>query len=76
MSPFLSSPDMPAGRAPAGAGPIGFAEDRPGEDRSGAVTENSALGHVLRRLAWEAAHPDVPHPAEFESSLECEAPMV
>lgn len=68
MSPFLSSPDRPAGRAPSGAGPI-----RPAEDRHGAVAENSALGHVLRRLAWEAAHPDATHPAEFESSLECEA---
>ncbi|MDX2528086.1 hypothetical protein PV367_06165 [Streptomyces europaeiscabiei] len=37
------------------------------------MAENSALGHVLRRLAWEAAHPDATHPAEFESSLECEA---
>ncbi|MFF7393658.1 hypothetical protein ACFZAE_35130 [Streptomyces scabiei] len=70
MSPFLSPSDTSAGRAPSGAGPIGPAEDCPDT-----VPESSALGHVLRRLAQEAAYPDAPHLAEFESSLECEAPM-
>ncbi|QFR01544.1 hypothetical protein F9278_41220 [Streptomyces phaeolivaceus] len=55
---------MSAGRAPAGAGPV-----RPAEDRPGTVAENSALGHVLRRLAREAAHPEASYIAEFESSL-------
>ncbi|MBZ3905292.1 MULTISPECIES: hypothetical protein [Streptomyces] len=68
MSPFLSSPNGSAGRAPAGAGPV-----RPAEDRPATVAENSALGHVLRRLAREAVHPEVSYLAEFESSLPCEA---
>lgn len=70
MSPFLSPPDLSAGRASSSADPIGPAEDCPDT-----VPESSALGHVLRRLAREAAHPEVPHLAEFESSLECETPM-
>jgi FXSXX-COOH protein len=70
VSPFLSSPDTSEDRAASGARPIGPAEDRPG-----AVTETSALGHVLRRLAREAAHPDATYPAEFESSLPSETRM-
>ncbi|WP_200308473.1 hypothetical protein [Streptomyces adelaidensis] len=48
---------------------------RPAEDRPRTGTANSALDHVLRRLEWEAANPDITHPAEFESSIEFEAPM-
>ncbi|MDT0569414.1 hypothetical protein RM704_18370 [Streptomyces sp. DSM 3412] len=70
MSLFLSSPETPAGPALSGAGLPGSAEDHPLT-----VAEDSVLGHVLRRLARDATHPEVPHLAEFESSLECEAPM-
>lgn len=69
MSPFLLSPNTPAGCALSGAGPVGFAEHGPR-----VVSENSALGHVVRRLVREAANPNVTHLAEFESALDYEAP--
>ncbi|MDX3612856.1 hypothetical protein [Streptomyces europaeiscabiei] len=39
------------------------------------VAADNALGHILRRLQHEAADPDVTHFAEFESSIDFEAPM-
>ncbi|ULR54881.1 hypothetical protein [Streptomyces deccanensis] len=39
------------------------------------VVADNALGHVLRRVEHEAADPDSTHFAEFESSIDFEAPM-
>ncbi|QYX75925.1 hypothetical protein [Streptomyces akebiae] len=39
------------------------------------VVADNALGHVLRRLEHEAIDPDGTHFAEFESSIDFEAPM-
>ncbi|MBE1601800.1 hypothetical protein SAMN06272781_1257 [Streptomyces sp. 1222.2] len=70
MPPFLFSTDTPAGCADSSAHPIWAARNR-----LCGVPENSALGHVLRRLVREAQNPIGTASADFESSLEYEAPV-
>lgn len=70
MSQFLSPSDLFVGHVLPGVGPL-----RPVGERPSTVAEDSALGHVLRRLGREAAQLGVTYLAEFESSLACESQM-
>ena len=70
MSAPTVPPATPVGRAPSSGAPT-----PPAADRARTVTANSALGHALRRLAHETAHPGTAYVAEFESSIGFEPPV-